>query len=121
MLFTSGEKQRYQIANAVYDWFATQYDLQDVDVEVYHTDLTDDNVFGWCEQSDENEFMVTIHNELNLDYYVTTLLHELVHVTQTLRGLFDDDEREREAHELEMVLYNQFSQFCWNTILPQLK
>jgi len=108
MLFTSGTKQKKKLASQVYDWFTTQFDLQDVDVEVYHCDLTDDNVFGWCEQSDENEFLIQVHNSLKKEDYIITLLHELVHVTQTLRGLFDDDEREQEAHQLESVLFNQF-------------
>jgi len=109
MLFTSGSKQRKKIASQVFDWFASQNNLSDVDVEVFHTDLTEDNVFGWCEQSDENEFLISIHNDLNVDDYVITLLHELVHVTQSLRGLFDDEQREDEAHKLETILYNQFT------------
>ena len=34
---------------------------------------------------------------------------KLVHVVQNERGEFDDDEREREAYELEQVLFNQFN------------
>jgi len=109
MLFTSGTKQKKKIANKVFDWFAIQNNLDSVDVEVFHTDLSDDGVFGWCEQSDDNEFLISIHNDLNVDDYVITLLHELVHVMQSLRGLFDDDEREKEAHQLESVLFNQFT------------
>ena len=79
-----------------------------VNVEVFHTNLVDDGVFGWCEQSDDDEFLISIHNDLSVSDYIITLLHELVHVTQTLRGLFDDEEREREAHELEHTLFVKY-------------
>jgi Zn-dependent peptidase ImmA (M78 family) len=108
MIFTSGINQKQQLASQVFDWFASQTDLQNVDVEVFHTNLSDDGVFGWCEQSDDNEFLISIHNELSASDYVITLLHELVHVRQTLCGLFDDDEREHEAHQLEHTLFTQF-------------
>jgi Zn-dependent peptidase ImmA (M78 family) len=109
MLFTSGTKQKKKLANQVFDWFASQNDLDSIEVEVFHTDLTDDGVFGWCEQSDENEFLISIHNDLKSDDYIITLLHELVHVVQSLRGLFDDELREQEAHQLESILFNQFT------------
>jgi hypothetical protein len=118
MLLTSGTKQKKRLASQVYDWFSSQFDLKDVDVEINHCDLSDDNVFGWCEQSDENEFFIQVHNSLKKEDYVITLLHELVHVTQTLRGLFDDVEREREAHQLESVLYHQL---CWQLKLLTFK
>ena len=108
MLFTSGTKQKKQLAFEVFNWFASQNNLNNVDVELFHTDLSDDNVFGWCEQSDDNEFLISIHNNLNSSDYVITFLHELVHVVQSLQGLFDNEEREREAQQLEHSLFIQF-------------
>jgi hypothetical protein len=37
-----------------------------------------------------------------------TLLHELVHVVQNLRGELNDDQRENEAYSLENELYSKF-------------
>tara|TARA_R100000734_G_C3291221_1_gene83035 strand:- start:10 stop:294 length:285 start_codon:yes stop_codon:yes gene_type:complete len=81
--------------------------LNNTDIEVIHTDLTEDNVFGWTlENNDQNE--IEIHDNLNEKDYITTLIHELVHVDQNLRGLRDDTERENEAYKLETPLTNQF-------------
>ena len=35
--------------------------------------------------------------------YITTLIHELIHVDQNVRGLFDDEEREKEAYSLSLI------------------
>ena len=87
--------------------FTTKYEI-DSDVEVYHTDLSDDNAFGFTEVNGEEQF-IQIHNNLNEEDYITTLLHELVHVVQNENGQYDDEERENEAYSLESVLFNQFT------------
>jgi len=108
MLYTSGTDQKQSIAQSVFDYYTMQNDLSDVDVEVFHTDLSEDCVYGWCEQSDENEFQISIHNDLSLEDYCITLFHELVHVTQTICGLFDEEKREEEASTMEKVLYQNY-------------
>ena len=71
--------------------------LNDVDIEVIQKDLTEDNVFGWTlENNDQNE--IEIHDDLSEKDYITTLIHELIHVDQNVRGLRDDDQRERRKH-----------------------
>lgn len=81
--------------------------LIDVDIEVIQKDLTDDNVFGWTlENNDQNE--IEIHYDLSDKDYITTLIHELIHVDQNVRGLRDDDQRENEAYNLEGTYYQQY-------------
>ena len=87
--------------------FETKYSVES-DVEVFHTDLTEDNAFGFTEIDGEEQF-IQIHNNLNEKDYITTLLHELVHVVQNENGQFNDEERENEAYSLESVLFNQFT------------
>ena len=106
MLFTSGSSQHSHLAQDVFDFFNTKYNI-DSDVEVFHTDLTDDNAFGFTEVNGDEQF-IQIHNDLNEKDYITTLLHELVHVVQNENGMDDDDERENEAYSLESILFNQF-------------
>ena len=106
MLFTSGKSQHTHLTQSVFEFFTTKYRV-DSDVEVYHTDLSDDNAFGFTEINDDEQF-VQIHNELNKKDFVITLFHELVHVTQNERGITDDDERESQAYILEKVLYNNY-------------
>ena len=97
-----------EVGNDVYSFMCGLYpNLEKVDIEVIPTDLTEDNVFGWTlENNDQNE--IEIHNELSQKDFITTLIHELIHVDQNVRGLRDDTERETEAYKLETPLTNQF-------------
>ena len=92
------------IAESVYVFMSVIFpEIKETDVEVIHTDLTEDNVFGWTLiNNDQNE--IEIHNDLSERDYVTTLIHELVHVTQNVQGVTDDTIREGEAYELENTL-----------------
>ena len=90
----------------MFEFFTTKYEI-DSDVEVYHTDLSDDNAFGFTEVNGDEQFVQ--NNDLNEKDYITTLLHELVHVVQNENGQFDDEERENEAYSLESILFNQFT------------
>jgi len=96
------------LANQVYSFMSKLYpNLNKVDIEVIPTDLTEDNVFGWTlENNDQNE--IEIHNELTQKDFITTLIHELIHVDQNVRGLLDDEQRETEAYAMEDTLTNQF-------------
>ena len=108
MFYTSGISTHFDLPQRVYQFMQSVYpSLNNTDIEVIHTDLTEDNVFGWTlENNDQNE--IEIHDNLNEKDYITTLIHELVHVDQNLRGLRDDTERESEAYKLETPLTNQF-------------
>jgi len=108
MFYTSGISTHFDLPQRVYQFMQSVYpSLNNTDIEVIHTDLTEDNVFGWTlENNDQNE--IEIHDNLNEKDYITTLIHELVHVDQNLRGLRDDTERESEAYSLEHTLTNQF-------------
>ena len=92
------------IAESVYVFMSIIFpEIKDTDVEVINTDLTEDNVFGWTLiNNDQNE--IEIHNDLSERDYVTTLIHELVHVKQNVQGVTDDTIREGEAYELENTL-----------------
>ena len=104
--------EKTTLANQVYFFMSELYpNLEKVDIEVIHTDLTEDNVFGWTtENNDQNE--IEIHHYLTYDDYVTTLIHELIHVDQNVRGLLDDTERENEAYKLEGMLTEKFMTEC---------
>ena len=92
------------IAESVYVFMSIIFpEIKETDVEVIHTDLTEDNVFGWTLiNNDQNE--IEIHNDLSERDYETTLIHELVHVKQNVQGVTDDTIREGEAYELENTL-----------------
>ena len=106
MLFTSGKSPHKAIAEDVYKFFTDLYEIES-DVEIYHTDLSDDNACGFTEVNGEEQF-IQIHNKLNKYDYVVTLLHELIHVVQNEKGMIDETEREEEAYKMERVLYNHY-------------
>ena len=109
MFYTS---EKTTLSNQVYSFMCGLYpNLEEVDIEVIPTDLSEDNVFGWTmETDDQNE--IEIHNDLSEKDFITTLIHELIHVDQNVRGLRDDKERENEAYSLEHTLTNQFLNKC---------
>ena len=111
-MFIITGKKITTLGNEVYEFMCGLYpNLTEVDIEVIPTDLTEDNVFGWTlENNDQNE--IEIHNELSQKDFTITLIHELIHVDQNVRGLLDDAEREEEAYSLEHTLTNQFLNKC---------
>ena len=108
MLFVSGKSQHTKLTFKVYDFFRELYDVKS-DVEVFHTNLTNDNAFGFTEENGDEQF-IQIHNNLSEKDFITTLLHELVHVMQNENGITDDKIREEEAYLFEDILYNQYLQ-----------
>ena len=109
MFYTS---EKTTLSNQVYQFMIVLYpNLEEVDIEVIPTDLSEDNVFGWTmENNAQNE--IQVHHLLTNEEYITTLIHELIHVDQNVRGLFDDEEREEEAYSLEHTLTKQFLNKC---------
>ena len=108
MLFVSGKSPHTELTHKVYDFFCELYEIKS-DVEVFHTNLKNDNAFGFTEVNGEEQF-IQIHNDLNEKDYIITLLHELVHVIQNENGIIDDKIREDEAYDQESILYNQYLQ-----------
>ena len=108
MLFVSGKSSHTELTHKVYDFFCELYEIKS-DVEVFHTNLKNDNAFGFTEVNGEEQF-IQIHNDLNEKDYIITLLHELVHVIQNESDVTDEIERENEAYDLESILYNQYLQ-----------
>ena len=90
----------------MYEFFTSHYEIES-DVEIYHTDLSDDNAYGFTEINGEEQF-IQIHNKLDESDYVTTLLHELVHVVQNEQGIESDQVREDQAYHMEGILYNRW-------------
>ena len=107
-MFIITGKKITTLGNEVYEFMCRLYpNLTEVDIEVIPTDLTEDNVFGWTmENNNQNE--IEIHNDLSEKDFITTLIHELIHVDQNVRGLLDDEERENEAYKLENHLTEKF-------------
>ena len=105
----SGAYTDSSLALNVYQFFESKYTFMEYYVvEVYHCDLTEDNVKGWQEKDDE-EFLLHIDANLDEEEYIKTLFHELVHCIQDIAGLSDNNSRENQAYKLEQLYYDQFT------------
>ena len=102
----------------MYDFFTSKYEISS-DVEVFHTNLRDENALGFTEVNGEEQF-VQVCNTLNQKEFIITLLHELVHVVQNEQGIIDETERESEAYRLEEILYSEFLHSCEQQCVPQV-
>jgi hypothetical protein len=90
-----------------------------------------ESVYGWVWSVDcdyrPREFDVEIHNQMSVEDYTKTLLHELWHVYQHVKGLlkdkygkrlwkgvdhskvdYSDQPWEQQAHKMEEVLYEKY-------------
>ena len=104
----SGAYTDSNLARKVYEFFESKYTFMEYYVvEIYHCDLTDDNVKGWQEKNDD-EFLLHIEATLDEDEYIKTIFHELVHCIQDIRGISDNNSRECEAYKLEQLYYDNF-------------
>ena len=96
-----------------------------------HRGLLREGVYGWCYVVDSNwrprSFLIEIHNQLPVEDYIKTLLHELQHVLQHVRGdlrdkrgircwkgidcedlNYSEQPWELEAHSKEHELYQEY-------------
>ena len=104
----SGAYTDSNLERKVYQFFESKYTFMEYYVvEIYHCDLTDDNVKGWQEKNDD-EFLLHIEATLEEDEYIRTIFHELVHCVQDIKGVNDYDEREDQAYSLEEQFFSEF-------------
>ena len=111
-LFTSGDwiadKER-EITFGVFEFMCKKFPLlRNAEVEVNQVNLTNEFGTGFCQVDEDGEFLIHVHNDLSCEEYVTTLIHELVHVRQTLQGLKDNEMRESEAYFWERLLCKEY-------------
>ena len=111
-LSSTGWLTNLHIAHQAYNYFIEhgthKHIFKEKEIEVHYCDLTEDNVFGWCERVDEDSWLIHIHNDLQIVEHYKTLFHEFTHIVQDIFGLSDNHAREYEAHKLEEVYYNGF-------------
>lgn len=110
MIFTSGSNQRPSLTQSVYRFMLNEEPLLSSATITIHTRrLKSENVVGWQQQEDTDEFLIDVERTLSKSKFILTLMHELVHCRQSLEGLMNDEEREEEAYHLEKVYFDKFS------------
>ena len=110
-LSSTGWLTNLHIAIEAYNYFIEhgthKHIFKEKEIEVHYCDLTDDNVFGWCEQCDDNRWLVTIHNDLQITEHYKTLFHEFQHIIQDIYGIKCEEVRENEAYQIEGTMYKE--------------
>jgi hypothetical protein len=113
-------------------WFLNKYlPRHHIYIEMLHRGLRREEAYGYCSVSGEiyrpREFLIEIDPKLDLELYTKTILHELIHLRQWVKGTLkerrgkmyykdincDDLDywelpHETEAHYLEEVYYNDY-------------
>lgn len=91
------------------------FPLED-DVYINISAMRKQGVCGDCMYEDDNEFSIRLDKSLTPDNLITTVLHELVHVSQYLRGMvmindlpYEERPHEIEAHSMEKQLTEAFN------------
>jgi hypothetical protein len=87
----SGHRARKKQCLDLISWFLEKYlPKHKLDVNVYHRGLIREGGYGFCVVEDcdyrPRSFLIEIHNRLSLEDYLQTIIHEMWHVYQHVRG-----------------------------------
>ena len=144
MLFLSHSGYKYSTnrCESIVTWFVDKYlPRHKISVHVDHKGLLREGVFGWQWITDSDsrprEFEIEIHNRMTPENYTKTLLHELWHVHQHVKGLLKDKHNkrlwkgidhsetdyknqpwEKQANTMEEYLFTRYSKYLDRYNLP---
>lgn len=131
-LYITGYRARKRRVEDTVRWFLSKYlPRHHISVEVLHRGLRREQSYGYCSVSGNayrpREFLIEIDPKLDLELYTKTIIHELIHLRQWVRGAlkerrgkvfykdktFEDLDyweypHEIEAHSLEQVYYEDY-------------
>ena len=88
------------IANWFLDKFLPDFEL---DLDIIPLSFGPDDAMGWTLQLNIDEYEIEINRNLEEKEYITTLIHELIHVWQHVNGYQCEDE----AYKMESYLTEQ--------------
>ena len=99
-LETTGYNYSKKRCERIVSWFVDAYlPRHKVIINIDHLGLIKQGVFGWMWASDcdyrPREFEIELHNRMSPENYTKTLLHELWHVYQHVKGLLKDKHNKR--------------------------
>ena len=141
-LETTGYNYSKKRCERIVSWFVDAYlPRHKVIINIDHLGLIKQGVFGWMWAADcdyrPREFEIEIHNRMTPENYTKTLLHELWHVHQHVKGLLKDKHNkrlwkgidhsetdyknqpwEKQANTMEEYLFNRYSKYLDRYNLP---
>jgi hypothetical protein len=94
-LETTGYNYSHRRCEDIVLWFVAKYlPRYKIDIRVNHRGLLREGVFGWCTVIDSDsrprDFEIELHNRMDVILYTQTLLHELWHIYQHVKGNLRD-------------------------------
>ena len=116
----------------VVNWFIKKhFPNHKIGIVIHHRGLIRDGAYGWICVTDCNwrprAFEIQMHNQMDPDHYIRTLLHELWHLHQHVMGFlrdkrgkrywrgldytetdYSDQPWEQQAFQMEDVLYDEY-------------
>jgi len=141
-LYTSGYNYSKRRCGRIVDWFISKHlPKHKLEISVNHRGLRCESVYGWVWVSDcdyrPRAFEVELHNQMTPEHYTKTLLHELWHVYQHVKGVLKDKYGKRlwrgidytetdyseqpwevQAHQMEEVLYEEYLEYLTTSQNP---
>ena len=99
-LETTGYNYSRRRCEDIVIWFVAKYlPRHKIDIRVNHRGLKREGVLGWCSVIDSNsrprDFEIELQNGMDISSYAETLLHELWHVYQHVKGNLKDKRGKR--------------------------
>jgi len=87
VLVKGGKKWQRDIVEKIAYWTLDELlpRVRKLEVEIRLKDLTKDGVEGWCRHEDDRLFLIDVEKNQSLREFVTTVIHELVHVKQYVK------------------------------------
>ena len=141
-LETTGYNYSKKRCERVVDWFIQKHlPRHKLDILVNHRGMLRDGVYGWVSVTDcdwrPRAFEIEMHNRLDVESYIRTLLHELWHVYQHVKGAlkdkhgkrywrgidhsqtdYEDQPWEQQAFQMEEVLLDEYLNYLTDTNQP---
>ena len=138
-LETSGYNYSKRRCERIVNWFISKHlPKHKLEIVIHHRGMMRDGVWGWVCPTDCNwrprAFEIEMHNQMNSEHYTQTLLHELWHVYQHVKGALKDKHGKRlwrgidhtetdyseqpweiQAHQMETVLYEEYLYYLTDT------
>lgn len=82
-----GSKSQRHLVQAAIEWYMEKYlpKIRNIDIDVeLKRFINDDN--GYCVQIDEREYNLEINNKAPIAEFITTVMHEMIHVKQYVKN-----------------------------------
>ena len=90
-IYHSGYGYSKKLCEDVTSWFLNKYyPRHKIDVDIVHRGLKRERVLGYCDVVGETyrrrHFLIELDTHMSEELYIKTLLHELTHLAQWVRG-----------------------------------